>query len=405
MTRSTLIRARYPLTAALLTGTVLLAAAPAPAKGVTVSLDEYRKIARDCRALLGGREVSPAAAKKLAARLRGVGSVTLPSGRVLPVDTAPEADALDSVTSTTPDKKSRDRFAALDEQLNADAPPAKTDPRLLAGRILSAREFAASQPEKAKGKGWDIDAVPKWLKPIGNALAPALHWVGRVAMNFFRWIGKGIANGFRAVGKFFRWIFSKFPQNKTRWNVKNPMASLGNGVLLTLYFIATVGAVVAVYFLSRYLFDLYETCAGRKRRAGALGGDLDLSREGITDPLGTASQRAAAGDYRSAIRLTYIAALWKLGESGILTLEKNRTNWEYQRALRQQSQSLHDDLLPATRLFDRVWYGREPGTETEFAAISAVYDKLPTDSPRPPQAGGASTTAGDANATTPGGTI
>ncbi|MBC7805532.1 MAG: DUF4129 domain-containing protein, partial [Akkermansiaceae bacterium] len=203
-----------------------------------------------------------------------------------------------------------------------------------------------------------------------------------------RWLGKGIENIFRAIGKFFRWIFNKFPQKKWRWDAKNPFASLGNGVLLTLYFLATVAAVVGVYFLSRYLFDVYDVRTGRKRRSsGLLGGDLDLSEEGITDPLGTARERAGKGDYRSAIRLTYIAALWKLGEGGILTLEKNRTNWEYQRALRKQSPPLHDDLLPATRLFDRVWYGKQPGTEREFEMVSAIYDKLPTEI-RPGSAGG-----------------
>lgn len=359
---------------------VVLFATPLLAATKVVGHSEYRALVRECRTFLGQREIDPNAAKKLAVQLRGIGSVILPSGETIPVDTKSEADALDAISGTTPDKKLQQRFAALDEQLATVSKPAKNDPRLTVERILRASEFKASQPEKMKEDDWDWSFFPKWMKPVENALKPSLKWLGKQFTAFGKWFVKGIENIFRAIGKFFRWIFNKFPQSKWKWNPKNPFASLGNGVLLTLYFLATVAAVVGIYFLSRYLFDLYEIRTGRKRRAsGALGGDLDLSAEGITDPLNTARERADKGDYRSAIRLTYIAALWKLGEGGILTLEKNRTNWEYQRALRKQSQVLHDDLLPGTRLFDRIWYGKQPGTEREFAMISAIYDNLPSE--------------------------
>jgi hypothetical protein len=345
----------------------------------TVPHGEYQALIRECRSFLGQREIDPNVAKKLAVRLRDIGTVTLPTGQNIAVDTKPEADALDAISGTTPDKKLEQRFAALDEQVATTSQPTPTDPRAVTERILRAGEFKASQPEEVKGSGWDWSFFPKWMKPVENAVKPVLGWFGKIFSAIGRWFVKGIENIFRAIGKFFRWIFNKFPQAK--WNAKNPFTSLGNNVLLALYFLATVAGVVGVYFLSRYLFDLYDVRTGRKRRAtGALGGDLDLSEEGITDPLGTAKERAATGDYRSAIRLTYIASLWRLGEGGVLTLEKNRTNWEYQRSLRKQAPSVHDDLLPATRLFDRVWYGKQPGTESEFRMISEIYDKLPTES-------------------------
>lgn len=378
MTRRATVASFHVPAAVLVTASLF--AVPALAAKLVVPHGEYRALVRECRTFLGQREIDPITAKKLAARLRGIGSVTYPTGQTIPVNTKPEADALDAISGTTPDKKLGQRFATLDEQLATASLPTKKDPRLLVERILKAGEFKASQPQETKGKGWDWTFLPKWMKPIENALSPAFRWIGKQFSALGRWLGKGIENIFRAIGKFFRWIFNKFPQKKWRWDAKNPFASLGNGVLLTLYFLATVAAVVGIYFLSRYLFDVYDERTGRKRRSsGLLGGDLDLSEEGITDPLGTARERAEKGDYRSAIRLTYIAALWKLGEGGILTLEKNRTNWEYQRALRKQSPPLHDDLLPATRLFDRVWYGKQPGTEREFEMVSAIYDNLPTE--------------------------
>ncbi len=369
---------RFALFAASLFAVSFLAAPALAAKRV-VPQAEYRALIGECRAFVGQREIDPVAAKKLAARLRNIGSVTLPAGQTVPVDTKPEADALDAISATTPDKKLVQRFAALDEQLANAILSTKGDPRKTAEQILKAGEFRGSTPEEVKGRDWDWSFLPAWMNPVKKVLKPTFDWLGKTFTSLGKWLGKGVDGIFRAIGKFFRWLFNKFPQNKWRWNPKNPMASLGNGVLLMLYFVATVAAVVGIYFLSRYLFDLYDIRTGRKQRraSGLLGGDLDLSDEGITDPLGTARECAGKGDYRAAIRLTYIAALWKLGEGGILTLEKNRTNWEYQRALRKQSQSVHDDLLPATRLFDRIWYGKQAGTEREFQMVSAIYDGLP----------------------------
>ncbi|MBC8143475.1 MAG: DUF4129 domain-containing protein [Armatimonadetes bacterium] len=346
------------------------------AKGVTVPQEEYRALVGDVRSFLSDREITEARAKNYAARLRKISAVTDASGRRFAVDTKDDADALDAVTGTTPDKKLQARFAALDEQLTQEkSAKAVADPEALARKILAGREFAGIKPDK-KIDPWDFSALPAWFRPIANFFKPALKWIAGGFEAFGKWFGNATKNMFRAIGKFFRWIFNKFPQAK--WNPKNPFASIGNGILLALYFLATVAAVVGFYFLTRYLLNLYDVKTGRNRRAGVLSGDLDLTQEGITDPVSSARERASEGDYRSAIRLIYIASLWKLGESGVLTLEKNRTNWEYQRALRKKSSTVHDDFLPATRLFDRVWYGRQAGTQSEFQTVSQIYDALPT---------------------------
>lgn len=346
------------------------------AQSVPMSTDEYRVLVRDVRSFLSSREITEAQAKTYAARLRKIKTVTDTDGKRFAVNTKDDADALDAVSGTTPDKKLQARFAALDEQLSRGKPAqGTTDPAVAARKILAGREFAGIRPDKPKDP-WDFSALPAWFRPIANFFKPALKWIGDGFNAFGKWFGKAMSNMFRAIGKFFRWIFNRFPQAK--WNSKNPFASIGNGVLLLLYFLATVAAVVGFYFLTRYLLSIYDAKTGKNRRAGVLSGDLDLTQEGITDPVSSARERASEGDYRSAIRLLYIASLWKLGESGVLTLEKNRTNWEYQRALRKKSSRVHDDFLPATRLFDRVWYGRQAGTQGEFDTVSRIYEALPT---------------------------
>ncbi len=293
--------------AAIVLSGFILAASPAFAKGNTVPQDEYRALVQECRAFLNAREIDPATAKKLALRLRAIGSVVRPSGQTFPVDTKPESDALDAILGTTPDKKLQQRFAVLEEQLSTGVPtPAKKDSHATAEQILAAGEFKTSRPEKLEGKGWDWSFLPRWLKPVGTALEPTLRWIGNGFKKLGKWFAKGIDGFFRGIGKFFRWLANRFPQPKGKWNAKNPFASLGNNVLLTLIFLATVAAIVGVYFFTRYLFDLYEIRTGRRKRAsGALGGDLDLSDEGITDPLNTARERAAQTDLHRRLMETW----------------------------------------------------------------------------------------------------
>ena len=335
---------------------------------------EYRQLIQHCRQFLGRREINPIEAKHLAAKLRAVHSVAMENDTTVVVDTKPEADALDGISGTTPDKKLADSFDALDDQLGAGhGLPRTVDPRAMANSVLDASEFSQVRPKPDRGWGpWKFPnwKWPHWFSPVGNGFAKALK-------SFGMWIRRSFENVFRGLGRFFRWMFKSLPQPK--FGKPGGFANAATTMLLTIYFLMTVAAVVGIYFLVNHLYSEYERRNGRGKGGTMLGGDLDLSEEGITDPLGTAKARAQQGDYRAAIRLTYIAALWRLGDSGLLTLEKNRTNWEYQRSLRKRSSKVHDELIPATRLFDRVWYGKQKGTQAEFEAVSAIYEKLPTE--------------------------
>jgi len=46
--------------------------------------------------------------------------------------------------------------------------------------------------------------------------------------------------------------------------------------------------------------------------------------------------------------------------------------------LRSRSRTLSATLLPGTRLFDRVWYGRREATAEEFESLIRLHDALPT---------------------------
>ena len=75
-----------------------------------------------------------------------------------------------------------------------------------------------------------------------------------------------------------------------------------------------------------------------------------------------------------------------LQRAGLLVLADDRTNWEYQRALRGRADAAYQSLLPVTRDFDRIWYGHRRATRAEYDRAVAAHDALPD----PP----ASTTSG-----------
>lgn len=76
---------------------------------------------------------------------------------------------------------------------------------------------------------------------------------------------------------------------------------------------------------------------------------------------------AKQGDYRNAVRQLYLATLLQLDRQGKIKFDPTLTNREY---LRQTSNDpgTAAALAPIVETFDRVWYGFEPITPTEFDA-------------------------------------
>lgn len=81
--------------------------------------------------------------------------------------------------------------------------------------------------------------------------------------------------------------------------------------------------------------------------------------------LSHARKLASAGDYRSAVRMLYLATLLTLDERGRLRYDKSLTNREYLRAVKD-APPLADALRPIVETFDKTWYGFENVTPEQF---------------------------------------
>ena len=91
-----------------------------------------------------------------------------------------------------------------------------------------------------------------------------------------------------------------------------------------------------------------------------------------------AKRLAAAGQYREAIRFSFIAAILDLSRKKILTAEPARTNRDYLHALRQR-----EDLLPVfarlTGLFEEFWYGQKEASLEDYANVGQLVSTVCTD--------------------------
>lgn len=335
-------RLAFLLLASLLLGGQRLAAAQAAA----ISREEYRALVAACRQAAAAKTPSPERTGTLSRRLRAVRRVTLAGGRQIVVNNDEPARLLaEAPRSRTARAGALARLETLHALLAPPqaSPAARNDPRQQAVDILGGAEFrraaaAEAAEEKPEKKSW----WDRWLENLG-----------------------------RSIARFFEKLFGSLPRGPVS---AEGVGTMGEALRFVLYFLVGVAAVAALYLLARTL----RGGGGARRRPARAGGPFTGNGDdAIVDPLAAARASAHAGDYRAALRLTYLACLRRLQGAGLLVLEQDKTNWEYQRALRSRAPEAHDALLPVTRDFDRVWYGEMPATPEEYERALRAHDALP----------------------------
>ncbi|HYI16445.1 MAG TPA: DUF4129 domain-containing protein [Thermomicrobiales bacterium] len=84
----------------------------------------------------------------------------------------------------------------------------------------------------------------------------------------------------------------------------------------------------------------------------------------------------AAGEYRAALRLLYLATLIRWEEAGRLRFDRSLTNREVvARVDVQGDTSLLEQLTPLVDRFDRVWYGGAPCTADDYTTFASLADR------------------------------
>jgi hypothetical protein len=146
----------------------------------------------------------------------------------------------------------------------------------------------------------------------------------------------------------------------------------------------------------------------RRREAQLPGGEVMVPRE-PAELLAEAEREAAAGRYREALRLTYLAMVTRLDRAGVLPEDRSRTHWELLRDLRRLTRaretqavgsrlstvgegapavtesrqptadglsSLVAILAPVTRRLDERLYGGRTATAEDYQECRSVHDQI-----------------------------
>jgi len=190
-------------------------------------------------------------------------------------------------------------------------------------------------PDLARGGEITTPVVPE---------IPLMERVARSFLDMIRWVGE-------KIGDFIRWLRDLFPHSRPG----QPDATSGlRWIVITI----VIAIVIAILVLA---FEVM-----RRSRAGApvatsaaplrSARDDDPLSRGATEWEQYATQLAADGRFREAIRAWYHAVLVTSYAAGALHFRKGRTNWEYIASL-PPSVAWRADLIALTQRFEQEWYG------------------------------------------------
>lgn len=217
--------------------------------------------------------------------------------------------------------------------------PDASDPGAQAKAILARPEFQKDADDKTKNQ---------WEKWIDSALRTLARWLDR--------------------------------REKTEEPSPATLSRLTAVAKFVQFLLYAGGAFAAILGLYKLFESLRRSGAFKKKTAKSSPATVeapDLIAVEIADPLGAARDAAGNGDFRQAVRLGYVACLRRLRDARLLELLPYLTNGEYQAVVESRDPASAQTLAPATRLFDRVWYGLKTASATDFERVVAIHDSLP----------------------------
>jgi hypothetical protein len=150
--------------------------------------------------------------------------------------------------------------------------------------------------------------------------------------------------------------------------------------------IAITIAIIAVSLLFGVIYQQISLALWKRQRTvSSVESGLALTQQeaalvssrNFSQLLAVAKESAAAGDYRTAYRLVYLAMLVLLDATGNVRLRRSRTNWEYLAHIRSSDKDeLYSLMLPLTEEFDRIWYGYGRVDAGDFSTAVSGYEAI-----------------------------
>jgi hypothetical protein len=236
------------------------------------------------------------------------------------------------------------------------------------------------EPQKLDRSIHEVTQRPEflWQEPRQAENAPPSNAFIRFTQDAVRFIGGTIHRAVDWVGAAIRAI--------VRWLMgerqDTPDGAGGRDVPLAapaLYVLMAVTAGVAIALLVRLRIQRRRKSAAVTTTAGAELVDLaseDVSPDQAPEDawLAMAARLIEAGDLRLATRALYLAVLASLGDGGLITIHRARSNLDYQRELARRARGnsrLLETFRELVAVFERTWYG-------EHAMSRDAFDRFQT---------------------------
>ena len=234
--------------------------------------------------------------------------------------------------------------------------------------VMQQREFVWRMPREGTA---ETEETPRG--PIGSTVA----WI-------VDQIGKGLNTVIGWIDKLIDWLIALLPggERRTASHDANWISSVRIGVIVLL-----IGLVcVLAYIVWRSW--IRRQAARAEIVAAAVESAPDLENEETTADdlpanrwLDLARQLTEKGSLRLAIRAFYLATLAGLADHELITIEKFKSNYDYEMELGRRAHQ-KEDLLPAfakcSEIFERVWYGMYKTSLPDLDQFVAVQQKVMT---------------------------
>lgn len=155
--------------------------------------------------------------------------------------------------------------------------------------------------------------------------------------------------------KFLNYIINQLEKffSSEEYEKIHPYLKWANIVLFT---------ILILYFILKK----YKSKDGRLILAAPKGPESDFDIRTVTeeDLSSLAEYYYSRGQYKEAARLLYLKCIKSLSLREILEADKRKTNWDYVSEIRDPE--IKNAFVYATGFFEKVWYGGEAVTESEY---------------------------------------
>jgi hypothetical protein len=247
--------------------------------------------------------------------------------------------------------------------------------------IVPIRAGALSvQPQKLDRSIHEVTRRPEflWREPRQAAAAPSSNAFLRFTQDAVQFIGDTVHRAFDwiagAIHAILRWLLNQKQDEPAEGPGGHdvPFAAPALYILMAI----TAGTAIALLMRLRIRRRRNDVASPASSATEALDLTSDVSPDQAPEDewLAMAARLLEAGDLRLATRALYLAVLASLGESGLITIHRARSNLDYQRELARRARG-NANLLSAFRelvaTFERTWYGEHLMSRDAFDRFRA----------------------------------